>query len=776
MRRFFMIICVVALLVPFGRGARAQSPTQTPAAAVTPWNGLVPSRTPSTFQTIANDPQAQFVAGSDTASSFGANFTLHLPFGINFLGVSHAAGDTVHVGIGGYLSFNHAATASIGNYLLQPDPIYNTMLFPFWSDLRTRGQWGQGIHHLARIDPLTLDSLWTIEWSVETIAPPIGSGRFQLVVVKHPASSTTTSAWTEFLFNYDPTSELNRSVPSSMGAQIGAKGMGQPVGPPTSPSKVGDDDSYYLLMTPPESFPLMPAITRLPTRQVNGNSYTPDWYATATLPSFPSPYFHNTPPDSGFRMKPVETDADVKLGAPPFGTRGGICINPGGTVTLPFSVGNNGHTTIINAPVRVDVYSGTLHLDSAFTVVDTLPPHRTVEVSPMVDSLAPGSYRAVAIVSATGDQNPKNDTATYTFYVRPNRDIMPVAIASPPLGVQTTPRIQAGDVIPISIMVGGVGTSKAAEIYYSYTVRDAGGLPVASMADSSGTMIPDPDSTLRIELGSWMPVTPGRYYLEVTASAREDQIGANDTLKSIPNALQFSRGSATTAAIPPRPVPIMVYAANDPAAGRPGFHPFAPVPGSTITDTTAVMATFVNNGATDLTSVTGHVIITAPGGGTVYNSTATIAEIPGGGGTRTAIFPAFMPGTDGTYKASAWLSHSVIDPQSGNDSVEWSFTATIPGGGGGKIAVGGNASGSVEISPNPATDAITLRWSGSAPGPIRSVITDLLGAPVRTIDWEPHGPSGSATVDLSDCPSGIYLLRSESRTGARTIAPLVIRR
>jgi hypothetical protein len=627
-----------------------------------------------------------------------------------------------------------------------------------------------GIWYKYAVDPITSDSSLAIEWNVEAIDPPPGSGRFQLWIIRHPASSPSSFPWTEFRFNYDHTTSLIRSLPPGWWeAQVGAKALGQDVGPQSSSPMPNEDDTLYLLLTDPQTYPALQAITRLPTRTVGSVSYTPDWYAASTMPTSPSPYYHSHMPDSALQIKPLVTDVEIASIAPPNPFGGGVIADAGGPFVFPVSIRNVAYEPVFDVPVGIAVYQGNTLVTSTHEMVDTLRPRDTIEVDPHVDSLQPGLYRIVATVGASDDQNTANDVLSWQYVVRPGTDLMLFSIDEPVLGSHGTPRYAVGSPIDLTATIADVGTSSPSGMSYSYVVKSEDGTVEASGGQST-TTVPAPGTTAQVVLGTWTPSAPGRYYITARVACNHDEITGDNMLPSVPSFIWYAHSSALSD-FEPLPAAVEIYLPDDPAAGDPAVQPFFPRPGSTVVGSSRVMATFINNGASDLSGPRAHVLITDPSGIDVYDNSITINTLPGADGMRSVSFPSFTGTAVGSYHATAWLEHGVTDTSRGNDTASWDFNVDTTGNGS-KMALRAGTSVTCEVSPNPATDVVTVRW-GTMTGAVELTVTDVLGRPVRAITRE--GRESSTLLDLSSCPAGVYLLRVESAAGESGVIPLVLR-
>lgn len=768
MQRISILLCTASMLFfSIVHAARAQS--FTPADDASPWNKMRGSRLWHTYTSIIGADGTTRIPGSDTASSLGSNFLLTLPFQMKLFGASYAAGTTVAVGVGGYICFNSSATTSAGHYNLHPDPNYTQVVMPYWSDLQTTGKSGQGIYHSFTIDAATGDSIWTIEWKVETILSPSDSGRFQAQFVKHPAATSLSLPWTEVFFHYDGNTSLARTVPPGWGAAIGLKNSGQPTGVPPTVS-AGSDDAYYLLMTPESTYPGSPTITRLPTRYTGTyGANTPDWEATAVSPY--SSYFHYDMPDSSCKLKPVDIDANVAF-CPPPGRYFDYVRRAGVSVPIDVTLINEGYEPMFDVPVTLRVYRGSVEVTNAVTMVDTLSPDDAVVARCVVGELTAGIYRIVATVNAANDANPANDTASRRLIVRPSTDIMAAALETPLLGQNATPRAQAGTPLTITGTVAGVGTTSPSKVFYSYSVKNAEGSVVAMGQDSTG-LVPDTSATLSIPFGSWTPTSPGRYTISIAASAPGDQLAADDALTGMQDINLYSRHGIGTPLVF-APVPFEVFDASDLAAGIPGAHAFLPHPGDSVADSTWMIATFMNNGAESVPSVGAHLRITDPAANLVYDEMTMIQGLDGGGALATVTFPKFHPTSAGTYRATAWVDHAQADANTANDSVSWPFEVTVDTSDTPKRIAPGAGHLSCHVAPNPAADLATVTLGDEPSGYRRAIVTDLLGRRVRLYTWE-QAPT-VIEIDMRDLPAGAYAIRIDHGDGGRTLLPLVKRK
>lgn len=777
MRRIILAAALGAmLLATLPAAVEAQTapsvayPTQTQAGYTLPWNGLVPSRTVGAYTTIIGKPGTIQVPGSAAAAPYGPTFALPLPFAVEFLNTLYPAGTPVHVAVSGFLSFSPQATSGTAPYLLVPDAALNAMIFPYWSDLGTSGLPGEGIYHRLDVDGTTLDSTWTIEWSVETMSAPMAQGRFQLQIIRRGPWASLPTPEIEIIFNYDRTSPLARPIPPGhYGAQIGVKNVGQYVGNP-GPLGYGADDGKYLLFTP-SSF-AAPAITRLPTRYAMSQNYSPDWYAEATTPY--SSYFHYTFPDSSLKMKPIDADAScVRLSVPIFGA---ASVYPPGTPVIDsVHVINHGLTELVKVPVSIHFVRGGKEVATHDTVIDKLPARDTVAIPFSFRGQESGMYWTVAAVNASGDENHANDTAAWRTYIRPKVDLAAVELAQPVLGRNPKTRYTPQSDVPIRLRVANIGLDTARRAVRWVEIRDTGGVVVFSNIDSTGFTPPAPGEEGVVDFPSWRPTRPGFYYSYAAVVPDGDQIAGNDTLPSVPRADWAIRGT-TQEARRPAPMPIIVYPSVERTA-TPEFYPHMPHAGDTIRGTSPVMAMFTNQGATDALDLKAHVWILAPNGSKVYDRDMTIPSIAWGGGVRLQSFPDFTPSTSGRYRAVAFVSLANGDLAPENDSTSWFFYVSMPDTSSAVAMDGAGADkAGLEVLPRPAMDRATIRWSVARAGRLRIAVTDMTGAEVLARAIETIGGEGAMALDLSTLASGIYMVRLEGPTGSLSAAPLVIQR
>ena len=75
-----------------------------------------------------------------------------------------------------------------------------------------------------------------------------------------------------------------------------------------------------------------------------------------------------------------------------------------------------------------------------------------------------------------------------------------------------------------------------------------------------------------------------------------------------------------------------------------------------------------------------------------------------------------------------------------------------------------NISGRTQVNlyPNPANDKVHLNVEGLDPGPVTIRLTDVYGEQVLPYHREPATPHYNTTLDVSELPSGIYLLSIQS--------------
>ncbi len=758
-RLYHCIMTIVAIGLCVA-AASAQVPDTDPASAL-PWNGMDGRLFVQDFHSIAAVPGRILVSGSTTASSSDSTYTLSLPFSLTFLDSTYPAGHNVKVGIGGFLSFSAETSFGFAPYMLEPSTKFCRMIFPLWGDFRTTGRTGEGIYHRLSIDPVTHDTTWTIEWQIETTAPPNDRGAFQLQIIKHPAPPTGGAPWIGYHFLYDGGSLLSvTGLPGPFGAQIGIKNLGQAIGPPAMPAGSGVDNGNYLLVAPQSVPTPKPVITRLRTR-THGAPYTPDWYAPWE-PSTSS-YFHFVFPDSSCKLKPIEMDNEVVMTDPVTS----VHFSPGTPATRNVTFHNVGIFRMDQVPVAVLLYHDQTLIDSTIATIDSLPPGAWDTISYSIPALAAGEYRIVAVSRAIQDDYRGNDTLTRRFHVRPATDVMPFDIVAPEPGGG----VATGASLQIRARVISIGTEPVTTIRYSYQVRDVAGSLVASNADSTTVPPMGPDSIRTIPLGNWTPSQPGWYFITVTASAPDDSIAANDTLASLPSADWRLRGGIEAM---PVPVPFHVMLPYDPAADDPSVTPFLPRDGDTIAGGTPVRALFRNLGYFDVTGAKGHVEIRDTLGVVVHGDSSAATTLPRGGAGIWISFSSFAPPATGRYRARAWISHDVVDSNQGNDTATWYFTAIVDTSGP-KRALTPAISGTTSIVPNPTRGIAMLRPSRTLDVGARVTVTDLLGTPLLRVEGE-ELRARVIPLDLRAAAAGLYLVRIEEAGRAPELVPVLVER
>lgn len=724
--------------------------TQSNAGYVLPWNGLAATRAAGAYQTIIGATGTHTVPGSGTALPQDSTFTLPLPFAVHFLATTYPAGYNVHASVAGFLSFAPTTTHGTWPYLLMPDPDFNLLIMPFWSDLKTTGTIGEGLYHRVTVDSASGDSIWTIEWSVETMSAPKCSGRFQLRLIQEHVP-TTGELRTEIRFEYDPTTPLNRAAPPGWyGAQVGIKNFGQDIGLP-QPLGGGADDAKFLLMTYPGAvIPYNVAITRLPTRRSGATDYVPDWYANVVSPS--SSFFHYTTPDSSYRMKPIDADAACIRDplADPF-TCG--AVYPKGTVA-PGSVmvANLGFATLLHVPVHIMILTAGLPPDTATIMVDTIPPLDTALVTISLPVSVVGEHHARAWIALAGDQDPTNDSTFWTYYVTPKHDGMPASILSPLLVDELSPaRYTVGTPIPITASLANSGTSSVKSFIAGYNIRNAADSIVAHKQDTiAGSMIP-PGTLHNHGFGYFFPHAAGLYRIDLYCFSSNDSLANNDTLHSIPFRDWISHGGSPNIR-GVVPIPFELFDSVELAVGTPERFPHLPHVADTISGTTNVMAMVLNNGGTDVTNLPVEARITDANDSLLYDYLDTIAMIPSGRRVRSHYFADFTPPHTGNYCVTVLLHLATPDANPATDTVTWCFVARVRGDLGG---LGGGRLSLLEAPSGGAADA-----SGSLPGDlpigpaISAIAFEQAAVTARNGTSAPQSTSGFTPATAHDMGKG----------------------
>lgn len=783
MQRLFTIFLTLLLAGALRNASAQSSPTQTQAGAVLPWNGMLPSRVYQPFTSIIGKAGTVMIPGSDHAQPNDPTFTLPLPFAVQMLGTTYAAGYGLKVGVAGFASFNPGAVNGIWPYLLMPDPNYTIVLMPYWSDLRTSGIPGEGIYYRYAIDPTSQDTSWTVEWNVETASAPFASGRFQMVLTRLAAWSGVNVPLVMIQYNYDRSSPLARTAPPGhYGAQVGIKSLGQAVGPQTTYAP-GDDDDQLLVMTYPPAFlsPYVSAITRLPTRVVGTQSFTPDWYATATTP--PSSDFHYTFPDSSYRVKPIDADASCVRKGDAGDDNFSQVFTPGTPSIGSLLIHNHGTTPLTDVPVHISFRHDGRTVDSINRTVKLIAPQDSIEVQYPVPTNGSGEYRVRVEVDAAGDQYHANDTAVWSIWVSPAIDVMPVAITSPILTTGARARLYpAGGVVEIDARIINAGTRAPKQFFATFWVRDIIGNVLASRTTSTIPTSFPPGSMMNVRIGEFYPTSPGRYYVDVVVSADSDQVTSNDTLRSVPSRDRITRGTMVDDRHISQ-IPFEVVYATDAAAGDPAYYPHLPARGDTVRDSTQVMAMFINNGADSIAKAMVHAIIVDSANKVVYNHTAEVTSLVAGRRVTMRYFADFHPAKSGTYCVSAW-----IDPQPGdalptNDTAHWCFvvamkdtstdtsTSAVPGEAASKLAAARLA-----VAPNPTSGRASIYLALPSAVRGRLVITDLLGRDVRSIERQFDAGEQTMPLEIDALPNGTYMVRIESAGAPIVAAHFVIAR
>lgn len=641
---------------------------QSPAASVVPWNGLDASRVPATYQTIIGATGTTLVAGSRTSKASDTTFPLQLPFAMRFLNTNYAAGSIVRVSVGGFLSFNTATQYGFFPYNLLPDPGYAQLIMPYWTDLKTTSTGDEGIYQRVTVEPVTGDSIWTIEWSVETMTAPFTSGRFQLHLTQR-TPPLPGDFRTEIQFDYDTSSPLDRS--GTDGAQTGLKNLGQGIGLPATVTSGIDDDKYLLMTFPGAVTPYMVGATRLPTRKQYFN-YTPDWFGRWVWPT--SEFFHYTFPDSSYRLKPVDADAICLLPPDPSHSGNGHTFIQGANATCTIAVLNEGTSTLAHVPIHVRITLPNNTVDTLSTVVNGVAPDAMVSTTIPIKSMIVGRCRLLAWVSVPLDQDPTNDTASWTYFVTPAHDGMATAIVSPQLVDRpSSARYTVGMPIPIQARIANVGSQQCPAFIAGYTIVDTNDSIIVTKRDTINGNTLTPGTQQVHTFGMYVPHQPGLYRIDVFCAAMNDSLRGDDTLHSIPMWDWISHGP-TPDARGVAPVPFEVFYPTDLAVEDPVLYPHLPRRGDTIQQT-AVMALFANYGGLDVSNVMAHAVITDESGSAVYDRTDLIRSIAGGGRVCQHFFADFVPHRTGSYCVTVWVRHDSLDPVTGNDTASWCFYA-----------------------------------------------------------------------------------------------------
>lgn len=75
----------------------------------------------------------------------------------------------------------------------------------------------------------------------------------------------------------------------------------------------------------------------------------------------------------------------------------------------------------------------------------------------------------------------------------------------------------------------------------------------------------------------------------------------------------------------------------------------------------------------------------------------------------------------------------------------------------------------ITLSPNPATDVLTLQLSGDFSGPVSATIVNQLGQPITTRSLSKNSHTSSFTFDVDQLTPGTYHLRLTAATLSRTV-------
>jgi hypothetical protein len=187
--------------------------------------------------------------------------------------------------------------------------------------------------------------------------------------------------------------------------------------------------------------------------------------------------------------------------------------------------------------------------------------------------------------------------------------------------------------------------------------------------------------------GSFVPTTPGLYYVKVVFRSDGDQLQADDSLVSIPYREWLSHGPGNNVR-GVRPIPFEVFAPIDLAAGQPGYYPQLPFPEDTIHGRTRVMDIYLNRGG-NTTSRYVRMKIVDPTGKVIYLQRVALPSITGGRRIWTQYFPTFNPLRSGMYQATTWLERDSSDADTTNDTASWRFWVVLDSDNG----TGGRSSG-----------------------------------------------------------------------------------
>ncbi len=149
-------------------------------------------------------------------------------------------------------------------------------------------------------------------------------------------------------------------------------------------------------------------------------------------------------------------------------------------------------------------------------------------------------------------------------------------------------------------------------------------------------------------------------------------------------------------------------------------------------------ATFTNIGVAAQTNVPVRFRILDAGSTEVYNQTATIASIGGGGGSSTVSFPSATLGAAGAYTMIA-KAELVGDTAPGNDSITGSFSAFAPLNGTYTVGSGG--------AYTTLTAAVAALNAVGASGPVTFSLTDALYDGTETFPITINAWSGASSTN-----------------------------
>jgi hypothetical protein len=75
----------------------------------------------------------------------------------------------------------------------------------------------------------------------------------------------------------------------------------------------------------------------------------------------------------------------------------------------------------------------------------------------------------------------------------------------------------------------------------------------------------------------------------------------------------------------------------------------------------------------------------------------------------------------------------------------------------------------LQVSPNPTSSAVQLRFEMANAGPLSISITDLLGARLLEKNMEAQKGNNALDLDLNTLPAGTYLVNVRTATGQGTV-------